>query len=203
MLNVGALQRTFVMGGVNGEPLIGYNKPAKKMAWWWYRFGLSLPSDLREKTYVITGTTTGTGRCAAMALAERSARVICLNRPSERAVESLEAIKEAGAEFNAKVEHIDCDPSSFDSVKSAIAKLKKACGDEGIDVLCCNAGIMAIHDEATKDGYDVQMQVNHLSHFLLQGAHRCSSWRKQRRRGTARGSSRQLIRQVQPRQHVR
>ena len=39
--------------------------------------------------------------------------------------------------------------------------------DEGIDVLCCNAGIMAIHDEATKDGYDVQMQVNHLSHFLL------------------------------------
>ena len=122
MLNVGALQRTFVMGGVNGKPLIGYNKPAKKMAWWWYEFGLSLPSDLREKTYVITGTTTGTGRCAAMALAERSARVICLNRPSERAVESLEAIKEAGAEFNAKVEHIDCDLSSFDSVKSAIAK---------------------------------------------------------------------------------
>ena len=81
------------MGGVNGKPLIGYNKPAKKMAWWWYEFGLSLPSDLREKTYVITGTTTGTGRCAAMALAERSARVICLNRPSERAVESLEAIK--------------------------------------------------------------------------------------------------------------
>ena len=49
-------------------------------------------------------------------------------------------------------------------MKSAIAKLKKACGDEGIDVLS-NAGIMAIHDEATKDGH-VQMQVNHLSHFL-------------------------------------
>ena len=131
------------MGGINGKPLIGYNKPAKKMAWWWYQFGLSLPSDLREKTYVITGTTTGTGRCAAMALAERSARVICLNRPSERAVESLEAIKEAGAEFNAKVEHIDCDLSSFDSVKSAIAKLKKACGDEGIDVMFVTSHLAA------------------------------------------------------------
>ena len=81
------------------------------MAWWWYEFGLSLPSDLRQKTYVITGTRLRVPGCAAMAPAERSARVICLNRPSERAVEFLKAIKEAGAEFNAKVEHIDCDLS--------------------------------------------------------------------------------------------
>jgi len=37
----------------------------------------------------------------------------------------------------------------------------------GIDVLCCNAGIMAFPDDATEDGYDVQMQRNHLSRFLL------------------------------------
>ena len=161
------MPRTFAMGGVNGKPLVGYSKPPKKSPWWWYQFGLSLPSDLRAKTYVITGTTSGTGRAAAMALAERSARIICLNRPTERAVEALEAIKTHGAEFCAKVEHVDCDLASFDSVKRAIAKVKKACADSGIDVLCCNAGIMAIHDEATKDGYDSQMQVNQLSHFLL------------------------------------
>lgn len=33
--------------------------------------------------------------------------------------------------------------------------------------LCNNAGIMARPDEATVDGYDTQMQTNHLSHFLL------------------------------------
>jgi len=34
-------------------------------------------------------------------------------------------------------------------------------------VLATNAGIMAMPDERTGDGYDVQMQVNHFSHFLL------------------------------------
>jgi NAD(P)-dependent dehydrogenase (short-subunit alcohol dehydrogenase family) len=34
-------------------------------------------------------------------------------------------------------------------------------------VLVNNAGVMALKDEATQDGYDVQMQTNVLSHFLL------------------------------------
>jgi len=34
-------------------------------------------------------------------------------------------------------------------------------------VLANNAGVMALADQATGDGYDVQMQTNHLSHFLL------------------------------------
>jgi len=38
---------------------------------------------------------------------------------------------------------------------------------DAIDVLASNAGIMAEKDKATKDGFDVQMQTNHLSHFLL------------------------------------
>lgn len=48
---------------------------------------------------------------------------------------------------------------SFDSVRKAIATLRDATASTGIDVLCCNAGVMALADVATKDGYDVQMQV--------------------------------------------
>ena len=38
---------------------------------------------------------------------------------------------------------------------------------DGLDVICNNAGIMALKDQATIDGFDIQMQTNHLSHFLL------------------------------------
>ena len=34
-------------------------------------------------------------------------------------------------------------------------------------MLCNNAGVMGLKDAATVDGADVQMQTNHLSHFLL------------------------------------
>jgi len=63
------------------------------------------------------------------------------------------------------VETIACDLQSFDSVKAAVNAIKAKY--EAIDVLCNNAGVMALADTATKDGYDVQMQTNHLSHFLL------------------------------------
>ena len=36
-----------------------------------------------------------------------------------------------------------------------------------IDVLVNNAGVMALQDFATKDGYDVQIQTNVISHFLV------------------------------------
>jgi len=37
----------------------------------------------------------------------------------------------------------------------------------GLDVLMNNAGVMGVPDTRTGDGFDVQMQTNHLSHFLL------------------------------------
>ncbi len=55
---------------------------------------------------------------------------------------------------------------NFQSVIQAIEKITYLCKG-GIDVLCNNAGVMALKDLPTVDGYDVQMQVNHLSHFLL------------------------------------
>ena len=40
--------------------------------------------DLTGKTFAVTGTTSGTGRIAAKALAEKGGRVIMLNRTSSR-----------------------------------------------------------------------------------------------------------------------
>ena len=62
--------------------------------------------------------------------------------------------------------NLERDATSNLSVRKAIEEIIETC-PEGIDVICNNAGVMALTDIATEDGYDIQMQTNHLSHFLL------------------------------------
>lgn len=69
-------------------------------------------------------------------------------------------------ESQAELHAVDCDLQAFASVEAAAARVAGLC-PEGVDVLCNNAGVMALPDQATGDGFDVQMQTNHLSHFLL------------------------------------
>jgi len=138
--------------------------PSKKKVKHYHDFVEKLPS-LEGKTVAITGCTTGTGRIAAQTFVKKGAdHVILLNRPSERAAKALDEISaEAGG--NTKVEHVDCDLQDLDSVRKAAETIKEKY--VALDILCNNAGIMATEDTATKDGYDVQMQTNQLSHFLL------------------------------------
>ena len=56
-----------------------------------------------------------------------------------------------------------------------IWRISRRCGGsralrrgERLDVLVCNAGVMALPErEVTVDGHEKQMQVNHSGHFLL------------------------------------
>ena len=122
-----------------------------------------LPS-MEGKTVVITGTTSGTGKIAAGTMAELGARVLVLNRSSSRSETSFAELKTANP--TADLHNVECDLQSFASVRAAAATVTELCTD-GVDVLCNNAGVMALGDAATVDGFDVQMQTNHLSHFLL------------------------------------
>lgn len=127
------------------------------------KFSAALPS-MAGKTVVITGTTSGTGAVAATTLAGLGAKVLVLNRASERSTASFAEL--AAAHPDADLHAVECDLQSFDSVRAAAARVTELC-PEGVDVLCNNAGVMALPDTATVDGYDIQMQTNHLSHFLL------------------------------------
>ncbi|OWU86299.1 short-chain dehydrogenase [Oceanicola sp. 22II-s10i] len=122
----------------------------------------SLP-DLAGRTVAITGCTSGMGLILAHTAAAKGARVLMINRPSDRADRALAEIRATGAEAHA----VPCDLLSFDSVRAAGPVLDSLCGETGLDVLVDNAGLMGLADEATGDGFDVQMQANHLSHFLL------------------------------------
>jgi NAD(P)-dependent dehydrogenase (short-subunit alcohol dehydrogenase family) len=119
--------------------------------------------SMAGKIVAITGTTSGTGYFCAREMAKLGAEVLLLNRVSERSSTSLESLKKEvpGASFVP----FECDLQDFENVRKAIADITSTY--TVIDVLCNNAGIMAMPDIPTKDGYDVQMQTNCLSHFLL------------------------------------
>jgi NAD(P)-dependent dehydrogenase (short-subunit alcohol dehydrogenase family) len=126
------------------------------------KFEKTLP-DVSGKVFAITGTTSGTGFVAAQTVAQHNGVVLLLNRPSSRSVESLKKLQAAVPE--GKFVPIDCDLQDFASVRKAIAEIKEKY--TSLYCLSNNAGIMATPDEITNDGYDKQMQTNHLSHFLL------------------------------------
>lgn len=119
--------------------------------------------DMSGRIVAITGTTSGTGYVCARELARLGATVLLLNRESERSHAALERLK--GEVPDGRFEAIPCDLQSFASVRAAAAAIKARY--DRLDVLCNNAAVMALPDQATGDGYDVQMQTNSISPFLL------------------------------------
>ncbi len=119
--------------------------------------------DMTGKVVAITGTTSGTGYIAAREIAKKGAEVILLNRESDRATRAYKSLSNEVP--HGKFVHITCDLQSLDSVNNAIAEIISKY--KVIDVLCNNAAVMALEDYATKDGFDVQMQTNVISHFQL------------------------------------
>eukprot|EP01060_Flectonema_neradi_P020265 TRINITY_DN277_c0_g1_i2.p1 TRINITY_DN277_c0_g1~~TRINITY_DN277_c0_g1_i2.p1 ORF type:complete len:333 (+),score=65.98 TRINITY_DN277_c0_g1_i2:62-1060(+) len=120
---------------------------------------------MEGKRVAITGTTSGTGFAAADTIAGLGGELILFNRASSRAGAALNKLKEKHPE--ATITQIDCDLTSFASVRGAAKTYLSKFGGKGLDVLANNAGIMAFDSLVTEDGFDIQMQTNHLSHYLL------------------------------------
>ena len=126
-------------------------------------------ASLKGKVVAITGTTTGSlgYYVAKTAVAKEAKLVLLLNRPSDRSIQTEADVKE-GALEGTTVQTLPIDLLSLDSVKKAAVELNEISkANGGLDVLCCNAGIMARNDDRSDDGFDVQMQANQLSHYLL------------------------------------
>ena len=114
-----------------------------------------MSADQAGRTFVITGANSGIGKAAAKALAERGAHVVL-------AVRDVAKGKEAAAAMTGEPEVRELDLSDLGSVH-AFAKA----WDAPLDVLINNAGIMAVPQGTTKDGFELQIGTNHLGHFAL------------------------------------
>ena len=118
------------------------------------------PKDLPNldgRTVLITGATSGIGRAAATELARAGARVVLAVRNTERGGEIASALGN-GAEAR-----------KLDLTDLASVRAFAEGWDEPIDVLINNAGVMAVPEGRTKDGFETQIGTNHLGHFALTG----------------------------------
>jgi len=123
--------------------------------------------SLSGKTYVITGTTAGTGYEASRILLAKGATVVMLNRSVEKSNAAIEQLKhEFGSE--SAVSFVQMDLAALDSVRRAAAEVINTV--PRIDALICNAAIAQVATrELTVDGFESQLGVNHYGHFLLSG----------------------------------
>lgn len=122
--------------------------------------------NLNGKTYLITGTTSGTGFEAAKILLSKEAKVVMLNRNPKKAEYTIETLKqELGNHID--ITNICLDLSEQASVKNAAEEVLKTVPQ--IDVLICNAAIAQVPKQnLTVDGWESQMGTNHFGNFTLQ-----------------------------------
>lgn len=117
-------------------------------------------TDLKGRTFFVTGANTGIGASTVKELARRGGRVFLACRSEEKTRPVLEAIQAAGGDavFHA------LDLSDLDDVRrSAEAFLERG---EPLHVLLNNAGV-AGQRGLTKQGFELQFGTNHMGHFLL------------------------------------
>ena len=129
------------------------------------RWDVSSVPDLAGKTYVVTGANSGIGLETVVALARRGARVIMACRNAQKAEAArADAARRAGA---GEVRVMVLDLASLASVKSFAEAFASEHGR--LDALINNAGLMAIPQTKTADGFEMQLGTNHLGHFALTG----------------------------------
>ncbi len=122
-----------------------------------------VPSQ-QGKRIVITGGNSGLGLETAKVLVARGANVVIACRNKKKAESALEEIRKE-AQDGGDVVAMDLDLSKLKSVRDfADAYMKKY---DKLDVLVNNAGLMAVPRGKTSDGFETQIGVNHMGHFVL------------------------------------
>ena len=101
--------------------------------------------DQSGRTAVVTGANSGLGLVAARELARREARVIMAVRSTDKGDAALEEIR--GEVPQAELEVRPLDLSSLESTRAFAAGF----GEDGLDLLINNAGIMMTPQQTTHD----------------------------------------------------
>ena len=119
--------------------------------------------DIRGKTVLVTGATSGIGLEASVALARQGARVIMVGRNQAKTEAARADV--ASRSGSKEVSYLLADFASQASVR-ALADAVRSRADR-LDVLVNNAGGVNKARTVTADGIETTFAVNHLGYFLL------------------------------------
>ncbi|MBT7074519.1 MAG: SDR family NAD(P)-dependent oxidoreductase, partial [Anaerolineae bacterium] len=121
--------------------------------------------DLSGKIIIITGANSGTGFSATKFMSAKGATVVMACRNPEKAKKALQSIKNENP--SAKLEFIPLELSSLASIEKFAETFKAKY--PSLDILINNAGMCQTPELKTKDGFEMQIGVNHLGHYALTG----------------------------------
>jgi NAD(P)-dependent dehydrogenase (short-subunit alcohol dehydrogenase family) len=119
-----------------------------------------METDLKDRTFLVTGANTGIGRVTAETLARRGGKVFLASRSEEKTRPVIDAIRAAGGQ----AEFLALDLGNLASVRaSAQAFLDRG---EPLHVLVNNAGLAGTRG-LTADGFELLFGTNYLGPFLF------------------------------------
>ncbi|GAB1318220.1 Ketoreductase (KR) domain-containing protein [Madurella fahalii] len=120
--------------------------------------------DLTGKVILITGGTAGVGGGTVIELVRhKPAHVLFTGRNAKSAEATIASAREAAPDV--PITFVEADLANLSSVKAAADKILAQLSR--LDVLVCNAGIMAVPAGVSTDGYEIHIATNHLGHALL------------------------------------
>ena len=116
--------------------------------------------DLTGRRMVVTGAASGIGVETARSLARAGADVTLAVRDMVAGEAVAADIIESTRNGDVRAAHLDLlDARSIDAFAAA--------WQGPLDVLVCNAGVMATPETRTPEGWELQFAINHLGHFQL------------------------------------
>ena len=125
-------------------------------------------TELKDKTFVLTGATSGIGLAAAHLLAEGGAFLIGVGRSTERCAQVESQLRSAHPQ--ALIEYCVADLSMQVQVRRLALNIRaklQAHQSKSLDGLINDAGMFTYWMTLTPEGFEMQWAVNHLAPFLL------------------------------------
>ena len=115
---------------------------------------------LSGKRAIVTGAASGIGVETARALARLGAEVTLAVRNTDAGAQTAADI--IATTGNQNIHVVPLDLSDRASIAAFVAT-----GDDPLHILVNNAGVMALPEQHTPEGWDMQFATNHLGHFAL------------------------------------